>query len=52
MTGAGEALHIAAIFSMIGAYFGMNFAYIPLLQKSWGIWAGTAMMVISALIRH
>ena len=36
--------------SVIGAYFGMNFAYIPLLQKSWGIWAGTAMMVISALI--
>ncbi len=36
--------------SVIGAYFGMNFAYIPLLQKSWGIWAGTVMMVISALI--
>lgn len=36
--------------SVIGAYFGMNFAYIPLLHQSWGIWAATAMMVVSALI--
>jgi magnesium transporter len=36
--------------SVIGAYFGMNFTYIPLLHQPWGIWAGTAMMVVSALI--
>jgi magnesium transporter len=36
--------------SVVGAYFGMNFAYIPLLHEPWGIWAGTAMMVVSALI--
>lgn len=36
--------------SVIGAYFGMNFAYIPLLHHSWGIWAATGMMVVSALI--
>ena len=36
--------------SVIGAYFGMNFAYIPLLHESWGIWVGTGMMVVSALI--
>ena len=33
--------------SVIGAYFGMNFAYIPLLHHSWGIWAATGMMVVS-----
>jgi magnesium transporter len=36
--------------SVIGAFFGMNFQYIPLLHESWGIGAATAMMVVSALI--
>jgi magnesium transporter len=36
--------------SVIGAYFGMNFVYIPLLHRPWGIWAASAAMVVSALI--
>ncbi len=35
--------------SVIGAFFGMNFAYIPLLHETWGVWAATAMMVVTAL---
>jgi len=36
--------------SVIGAFYGMNFAYIPLLHETWGVWAATAMMVASALV--
>jgi magnesium transporter len=36
--------------SVIGAFYGMNFAYIPLLHRSWGVWAAITMMIVSALI--
>ena len=36
--------------SVIGAFYGMNFAYIPWLHESWGVWAALAMMVVSALV--
>ncbi len=36
--------------SVVGAFYGMNFEHIPLLHEPWGIWAATAMMVVSALV--
>jgi len=36
--------------SVIGAFYGMNFTYIPWLHEPWGVWAALAMMVVSALI--
>ena len=36
--------------SVVGAFYGMNFEHIPLLHESWGVWAATGMMVLSALI--
>ena len=36
--------------SVIGAFYGMNFEHIPLLHEPWGVWAATAMMVVSALV--
>jgi magnesium transporter len=36
--------------SVIGAFYGMNFPYIPLLHEPWGVWAATGMMVASALV--
>ena len=36
--------------SVIGAFYGMNFAYIPWLHERWGVWAALGMMVVSALI--
>jgi CorA-like Mg2+ transporter protein len=35
--------------SVIGAFYGMNFGYIPWLHESWGVWAALALMVVSAL---
>ena len=35
--------------SVIGAFYGMNFAYIPWLHESWGVWAALVMMVVSAI---
>jgi len=36
--------------SVIGAFYGMNFAYIPWLHEPWGVWAALGMMVVTALI--
>jgi len=36
--------------SVVGAFYGMNFEHIPLLHEPWGVWAATAMMVVSALV--
>jgi magnesium transporter len=36
--------------SVIGAFYGMNFTYIPWLHEAWGVWAALAIMVVSALI--
>ncbi len=36
--------------SVIGAFYGMNFSYIPWLHEPWGVWAALGMMVVSALI--
>jgi len=36
--------------SVIGAFYGMNFAYIPWLHERWGVWAALGMMVVTALI--
>ena len=38
--------------SVIGAFYGMNFAYIPWLHERWGVWAALAMMAVSALIPY
>jgi magnesium transporter len=38
--------------SVIGAFYGMNFVYVPLLHRPWGIWAALAMMVVSALVPY
>jgi magnesium transporter len=35
---------------VIGAFYGMNFSYIPWLHEPWGVWAALGMMVVSALI--
>lgn len=35
--------------SVIAGFFGMNFAHIPLLHQPGGVWAGLAMMVVSAI---
>jgi magnesium transporter len=35
--------------SVIGAFYGMNFSYIPWLHEPWGVWAALGMMVVSAL---
>lgn len=36
--------------SVIGAFYGMNFSYIPWLHEPWGVWAALGLMVVSALI--
>ena len=36
--------------SVVGAFYGMNFPYLPLLHEPWGVWAASGMMVLSALI--
>jgi magnesium transporter len=36
--------------SLIGAFYGMNFAYIPWLHERWGVWAALGMMAVSAAI--
>jgi magnesium transporter len=36
--------------SVIGAFYGMNFSYIPWLHEPWGVWAALGMMVVSALV--
>jgi magnesium transporter len=36
--------------SVIGAFYGMNFSYIPWLHERWGVWAALTMMAVSALI--
>jgi magnesium transporter len=33
---------------IIASFYGMNFEYIPLLHRSWGVWASIAMMLASA----
>ncbi len=38
--------------SVIGAFYGMNFANIPWLHEPWGVWAALGMMVISALVPY
>ncbi|MBS0367348.1 MAG: magnesium transporter CorA family protein [Proteobacteria bacterium] len=38
--------------SVIGAFFGMNFSYIPLLKDHWGVWAGLAMMLVTAIVPY
>jgi len=35
--------------SVIGAFYGMNFSYIPLLHERWGVWAALALMAVSAV---
>jgi magnesium transporter len=35
--------------SVIGAFYGMNFSYIPWLHEPWGVWAALALMVLSAV---
>jgi magnesium transporter len=35
--------------AVIGAFYGMNFSYLPRLHESWGVWAALALMVVSAL---
>jgi len=36
--------------SVIGAFYGMNFSYIPWLHRPWGVWAALGLMVVSALV--
>jgi len=36
--------------SVIGAFYGMNFSYIPWLHEPWGVWAALGMMVVSAAV--
>jgi magnesium transporter len=36
--------------SVIGAFYGMNFPYVPLMHEQWGVWVAIAMMVVSAVI--
>jgi len=36
--------------SVIGAFYGMNFSYIPWLHAPWGVWAALGLMVVSALV--
>jgi len=38
--------------SVIGAFYGMNFEYIPWLHQRWGVWAALGMMVVSALVPY
>jgi magnesium transporter len=38
--------------SVVGAFFGMNFAYIPWLHQRWGVWAATVVMVVTAAIPY
>jgi len=38
--------------SVIGAFYGMNFTYIPWLREPWGVWAALGMMVASALLPY
>lgn len=38
--------------SVIGAFYGMNFEYIPWLHQHWGVWAALGMMVVSALVPY
>jgi len=36
--------------TLIASFFGMNFAYIPFLHESWGVWISLGLMLISASI--
>jgi magnesium transporter len=36
--------------SVIGAFYGMNFPYVPLMHETWGVWVAIGMMIVSAVI--
>jgi len=38
--------------SVVGAFFGMNFEYLPWLHEDWGAGAGAGVMLISALLPY
>jgi magnesium transporter len=38
--------------SVVGAFYGMNFEFIPLLHETWGQWAALGVMVLSALLPY
>ena len=38
--------------SVIGAFYGMNFPYVPLMHERWGVWVAIAMMLVSAVIPY
>ena len=38
--------------SVIGAFYGMNFRYIPWLQEPWGHWVALGMMAVSAFVPY
>lgn len=38
--------------SVIGAFYGMNFPYVPLMHQRWGVWVAIAMMVGSAVLPY
>lgn len=34
--------------SIIVGFYGMNFPYVPLMHKAWGVWVAISMMIVSA----
>jgi magnesium transporter len=38
--------------SVVGAFYGMNFEYIPMLHETWGQWAALGIMVLSAFVPY
>jgi magnesium transporter len=38
--------------SVVGAFYGMNFEYIPMLHETWGQWAALGIMVLSATVPY
>jgi magnesium transporter len=38
--------------SVVGAFYGMNFEYIPLLHETWGHWAALGVMALSAVVPY
>lgn len=38
--------------SVVGAFYGMNFDYLPFVHEAWGHWAAVGMMGLSALLPY
>lgn len=36
--------------SIIVGFYGMNFPYVPLMHKAWGVWVAVAAMIVSAWV--